>query len=86
MKDLPSSAQSAIEYGVVALLIVIIIAGSYKLYKNWTAPEPVKTQSRLICLRAKSFLKSHLKNYAPMSQNSVPDIINSRSTIFSDNR
>lgn len=43
MKDLPSSAQSAIEYGVVALLIIIIIAGSYKLYKNWTSPEPVKT-------------------------------------------
>lgn len=49
MKDLPSSAQSAIEYGVVALLLIIIIAGSYKLYKNWTTPEPVKThQSNLI--------------------------------------
>ena len=43
MRDLPSSAQSAIEYGVVVILIVIIIAGSYKLYKNWTSPEPVKT-------------------------------------------
>ena len=29
MKDLPTSAQSAIEYGVVALLLMIIIAGSY---------------------------------------------------------
>lgn len=43
MKDLPSSTQSAIEYGVVALLIIIILAGSYKLYKNWTSPVPVKT-------------------------------------------
>lgn len=49
MKDLPSSAQSAIEYGVVVLLVVIIIAGSYKLYKNWTTPEPVQThQTTLI--------------------------------------
>ena len=49
MKDLPSSAQSAIEYGVVALLLIIILAGSYKLYKNWTTPEVVKThQSNLV--------------------------------------
>lgn len=43
MKDLPTSAQSAIEYGVVALLLIIIISGSYKLYKNWTTPEAPKT-------------------------------------------
>ncbi len=57
MKDLPSSAQSAIEYGVVALLIVIIIAGSYKLYKNWTAPEPVKTQQANMYKNKKLFEK-----------------------------
>ncbi len=39
MRDLPTSARSAIEYGVVALLLMIIIAGSYKLYKDWTTPE-----------------------------------------------
>lgn len=43
MKDLPSSAQSAIEYGVVVLLVVIIIAGSYKLYKKWTMSETAQT-------------------------------------------
>ena len=42
MKDLQSGAQSAIEYGVVVLLLVIIFAGSYKLYKNWTTPEPAR--------------------------------------------
>lgn len=44
MKDRPSSMQSAIEYGVVALLIVIIAAGSYKLYEKWTHKETPKTQ------------------------------------------
>lgn len=43
MKDLPSSAQSAIEYGVVALLIIIICAGSYKLYEKWTNPNTPRT-------------------------------------------
>lgn len=42
MKDLPSSAQSAIEYGVVVLLLVIIFAGSYKLYQKWTHKEQPK--------------------------------------------
>ena len=42
MKDLQSGAQSAIEYGVVVLLLVIIFAGSCKLYKNWTTPEPAR--------------------------------------------
>ena len=42
MKDLQSGAQSAIEYGVVVLLLVIIFAGSYKLYKHWTPPEPAR--------------------------------------------
>lgn len=45
MKDLQFSAKSAVEYGVVVLLVVIIIGGSYKLYKNWTSPEPVKTHN-----------------------------------------
>ena len=48
MKDLSTSAQSAIEYGVVALLLMIIIAGSYKLYKDWTTPEaPIAHQTNL---------------------------------------
>ncbi len=43
MKDLQSSTKSAIEYGVVALLVVIIVAGSYKLYEKWTHQEAPKS-------------------------------------------
>lgn len=57
MKDLPTSAQSAIEYGVVALLLVIIFSGSYKLYKNWTAPEAPKLHQSSLEKNKKIFEK-----------------------------
>lgn len=60
MKDLPSSAQSAIEYGVVLLLIIIIIAGSYKLYTKWTTPESAKSHQSTV-LKNKKLLEKPSK-------------------------
>ncbi|MBS4760849.1 MAG: hypothetical protein KHX03_09155 [Clostridium sp.] len=62
MKDLPSSAQSAIEYGVVALLLVIIFAGSYKLYGKWTHKEALKThQSGISAAAGKKLMEKPSK-------------------------
>ncbi len=45
MKDLQESTQTAIEYVVLFFLIIIIFAGSYKLYKKWITPETTKNHS-----------------------------------------
>lgn len=60
MKDLPFSPQSAIEYGVVVLLLIIIFAGSYKLYKNWTTPDIPKSH-QLNQIKSKKILEKPSK-------------------------